>query len=864
MPADGKLDSAEQKQLAIVGLIYKKVNDLLGAGNQLFSMQFPAQSLNYRQYQYDTNDRSSILTRPYTVAEAEFRLCDQLFDVYPITQAPTGEKLSVVYNTLLNNYVPSLKPFAAYFRDRAGLSNFLLQEKNHSNGTPKSRIDWCKELYNQYLQAKLEWETDKNLTFDEIKDLSEQEDSGVTLDDYARWLSSEGLVREEELNNLYNDAIVKGHFHEVLTILGYLNVSSLAEELELAKQRMRHSMRLSLDESMLVYPVQFQPSNWFQGLAPNLSPVDLTMAHETIRDLLRAKRRELSRAQSDLQVLEIISSNGDEIKNLETKVAEGKKKLSDAESNLVEKYGQAAVTAAKIYLSTLAEAGSLLALAEMDTVAAVDPKTLADLGLSEDQILEELQTVVTQLHNTYKEQKEVLQQAEELTYLKAQLARAKSHDVQFEKINLNQHIRELRTDIDELGQLIAGVYREKKNPKGSVTVERDKNDKKKWTIQLPGSPKGGVFKLKVKIQGETIQSQTSSDIAFDANESALSNALKACLGDHDAVESVTMPLESKNTWNVTFRDEKIEMSGDGAGLTVAESTVELPVIPSSGNVTEADGMFMDVVIKSTEIADSSSKVETASASEFGWNVRGWFFSAGGQHSSLQASTDAERQFFGQDITIGFRVAKVTFDRGGWFNPQIFKMSHAFYRLADLKASPSGQEITKDKVLDAAKAEDNPSGKVAELLKDGENRSILPAYPVGMVIAKDITIKVRQDASQSEMARTVIENSNTAGGGFLGFSCTYSSANSSTNDKTFFGQQGDYFYIRIPGPQILGYYLQFVPPDKAMPYEAIFQEEKDTEVEKALAAYDFPPQLPTSGTTDQPVVTPEKQPENDKS
>lgn len=860
---NGNLDSTNKKQLAIVGLIYKQVNDLLGAGNQLFSMQFPAQTLNYRQYQYDTNDRSSILTRPYTVAEAEFRLSDQLFDVYPITQAPTGEKLSIVYNTLLNNYVPSLKPFAAYFRDRAGLSKFLLQEKNHGNGSHKSRIDLCKELYNQYLQAKLEWETDKNLTFDEIKDLSEQEDSGVTLDDYARWLSSQGLVREEELNNLYNDAIVKGHFHEVLTILGYLNVSSIAEELELAKQRMRHSMRLSLDESMLVYPVQFQPSNWFQGLAPNLSPVDLTMAHETIRDLLRAKRRELSRAQSDLQVLEMISSNGDEIKSLETKVAEGKKKLSDEESNLVEKYGQAAVTAAKIYLSTLAEGGSLLELAEMDTVAAVDKKTLDELGLSEDQLLEELQTVVTQLHDTYKAQKEVLQQAEELTYLKAQLARAKSHDVQFEKINLNQHIRELRTDIDELGQLLAGVYREKKNPKGSVTVEQHKIDRKKWMIHLPGSPTGGDFKLKVKIQGETIQSKTWSDIAFDANDTALSNALKACLGD-DAVESVTLPPGGKNTWNVTFRDEKIEMSGDGAGLTVAESTIELPVIPSSGNITEADGMFMDVVIKSTEIEDSSSKVETASASEFGWNVRGWFFSAGGQHSSLQASTDTERQFFEQDITIGFRVAKVTFDRGGWFNPQIFKMSHAFYRLADLKASPSSQEITKDKVLEAAKAEDNPSGKVAELLKDGENRSILPAYPVGMVIAKDITIKVRQDASQSEMARTVIENSNTAGGGFLGFSCTYSSANSSTSDKTFFGQQGDYFYIRIPGPQILGYYLQFVPPDKAMPYEAIFQEEKDTEVEKALAAYDFPPQLPSSGAKDQPVVTPEKQPEKEKS
>ncbi len=76
----------------IMQLIYNKINDMIGAGNQLFSMQFPAQPLNYRMYQYDTSDRNSILTRPYTVAEQEFRLSDQLFDISPITAGSNGEK----------------------------------------------------------------------------------------------------------------------------------------------------------------------------------------------------------------------------------------------------------------------------------------------------------------------------------------------------------------------------------------------------------------------------------------------------------------------------------------------------------------------------------------------------------------------------------------------------------------------------------------------------------------------------------------------------------------------------------------------------------------------------------------------------
>lgn len=860
--AQPALDPAKKKQLAIMGLIYKKINDLLGAGNQLFSMQFPSQPLNYRQYQYDTDDRTSVLTRPYTIAEAEFRLSDQLFDVYPITAGSTGEKLSVVYDTLLNNYVPSLKPLAAYFKDRAGLSQFLRDPVvSNGDGSHKSRIDLCKELYNQYLQAKLGWEIDKNATFDEILSLSTEEDSGVSLDDYAKWLSSEGPVRQEELNQLYNDAVVKGHLHEVLTILGYLNVSSLAEQLELAKQRMRHSVRMSLDESMLIYPVQFQPSNWFQALAPNLSPVDLTMAYESIRDQLGAKRRELSRAESELRVLELLSTNEGEIKSLEESVNKAKDALSQAEGELVKKYGQATVSAAKMILSTFVPEGRLLQLSELDDektellkdadgnqkkTIKVDDNILNALGIPSD---EDIKKATQELYATYVAQKEALQKAEELTYIKAQLARAKSHDVRFQKINLEQRIKELHAHIEELGQLLAGVYRENQNFKGSVTVEQNKSDKQKWTIHLPGSPSKGTFKL-------TIQDKTTSTIAYNSDKSTLETVLNG-LGlsvSGTAVTATVTVLPDASSWEITFSHEVGEISGDGSGLTVAQSTAELPVTPVGGTATEADGMFMDIVIKSSEIEQSASTVETASATQFGWNVNGWFFSAGGQHSSAQATTDAETAFFSQEIQIGLRVAKVTFDRGGWFNPQIFKMSHEFYRLTNLRAAPDSNELTKDKVLKAAAEEDNPTGKVAELLKDSEgNRSILPAYPVGMVIAKDITIKIKQDASQSKNTRTVLESSNAAGGGFLGFSCNYSSSSSSTSDQAFSGQRGDYFYIRIPGPQILGYYLQFVPPDKAKPYEAIFEEGKDTEIKKALAAYDSPPQLPQPNTKEQPSI-----------
>ncbi len=105
------------RQQGIMQLIYNKINDTIGAGSQLFCMQFPAQPLNYRMYQYDTSDRNSVMTKPYTVQEAEFRLSEELFDISPITAGSNGEKLSVVYDTLINNLIPRLEHLAPFIKD---------------------------------------------------------------------------------------------------------------------------------------------------------------------------------------------------------------------------------------------------------------------------------------------------------------------------------------------------------------------------------------------------------------------------------------------------------------------------------------------------------------------------------------------------------------------------------------------------------------------------------------------------------------------------------------------------------------------------------------------------------------------------
>lgn len=48
----------------VMNLIYQNVNQLLGAGSQFFAMEFPARPLNARDYEYNTDDCYSTLTKP--------------------------------------------------------------------------------------------------------------------------------------------------------------------------------------------------------------------------------------------------------------------------------------------------------------------------------------------------------------------------------------------------------------------------------------------------------------------------------------------------------------------------------------------------------------------------------------------------------------------------------------------------------------------------------------------------------------------------------------------------------------------------------------------------------------------------------
>lgn len=756
-----------KKKEDIIALIYDEVNAIIGGGNQLFCMQFPAQPLNAKMYDYDTSSRNSVLTKPYPVAEAEFRLADQLFDVSTMTAGSNGEKLSTNYTTMLNNLIPKLDYLAPFMKDRASMGKWLLESsgKETESGLKLSRIELCKKLYLEYLDAKNTWNKEKDRVFDDYKAKDD-------LDGYAKWQSSQGLVETEKLNNLYNDVVVSGHLHEVLTILGYLNASSIAEELEISKQKLRNSSRLSLDESMTVYPVQFSPNNWFKALTPNINPKDLTMTVDSIRSIYLDKQRELSRAKSELAQYEVINFSEEELKKLENNIAESKKEINDAESALISQYTQSAFSVAKLIFKAY----------NMTTGAGLTTEMIKYFGGDENKE-EEYKKIIKGINATQEKQTNLNTAIGNFTHLKAKKAEMQSKDFQLKKFAVQQRINELEADISYYSNLLA-----------ETTISKIDYE----------------FILSEDKKTVTIPKEIHPNLTVSCNEEDSSVLFTSLFEKGDLTkEGNDYSFKTKQTFN------KVWIESPALINKISEEDAEL------------EGMFSDVVIKSSKSTSSTGGQSSSQSSASSTSINGWFASYKSSSSSSSASESHSSEFYNSEMEIGFRVAKVSFDRGSWFNPQFFKMNSAFTKLSDIKLSCG---LTKEDVFTNS-----------ELFKNYNNKKeyILPAFPVALVIAKDITIKIKTTQSNSSAMNSIVESERASSGGFLCFSSSNASSSKNSSNIAMSGSEGDYFYIKVPGPQILGYYLQMVPSDQNVsPYEPIIKEDGSNEIMEALNGFNI--------------------------
>ncbi len=462
----GDQDMSEQQ---VSAFLYSKMAEIFGGGNQLYTMEFPGRVLNKDDYMYDIKDyNGSSLNKPYAVAENEFRLSDNMVDPFPIVQGPNGKSLSSIYNTAINNLAPKITDVKDFITDKMELRLFLMQPVTDTiDGqlVTCSRMEFCQKTYLKYLQTKYNWDQEKIDTRTQY----EKEDD---MDGYARWLATTAWTKDHELEAMFNDAVIRGFYHEVMTILGFVDTESPAERLTKVKNSKIVSSWSSLDESRDVLPVSFQPSNWAHALKSNFNFEDLSMDSSFLKNEYLAKQKLLSDYEAELRILVTNNAKKEDIEKLEKRVEDGKKALNEQEKNSFSDYTKAQIEMVKLAFEIVSNGDivSLIGGLAGGTVTADVFKTLTEskdflsIFTKKDQtdasgdslaaITDSVKNLINMTYTLYSDNLDYFKSFDELVQLKTAQAQMKTQNYDNQIAELTTKISELKKELENLATII--------------------------------------------------------------------------------------------------------------------------------------------------------------------------------------------------------------------------------------------------------------------------------------------------------------------------------------------------------------------------------------------------------------------------
>lgn len=460
--------ATEVKEEDVCAMMYLKLTELFGGGNQLFTMEFPGRVLNKEDYLYDIKDyNGSSLNKPYSVAENEFRLSDNMIDPYPIVQGSNDKSLSTIYTTAINNLTPKITDVKDYITDKMELRMFLMQpvtDMFDGEMITCSRLEFCQKTYLRYLNKKYEWNQEKI-------DRRTQFEKDNDLDGYARWLSTTAWTKDNELETLFNDAVIRGFYHEVMTILGFIDSQSPSERLSKAKNARNTSSRKSLDESMEILPVNMQPSNWAQALKTNFSYTDLSLDPAYLKTEYLAKKKLLSDYEAELRILEMNNTKNQSVAALEADIAKAQKALVEDEQKSFADYTKAQIEMVKLAFEVVSNGDIVTFIAgaaggdalktvfetlekSADFVSIFSGKDVKEGDSDWEALTGSVTKLINLTYEVYNDNLEYFEKFNELVNLKAALAQMQSQKYEDRIIVLSEKIAILRSELESIAAII--------------------------------------------------------------------------------------------------------------------------------------------------------------------------------------------------------------------------------------------------------------------------------------------------------------------------------------------------------------------------------------------------------------------------
>lgn len=237
--------------------------------NNRFVLMSPGKVLNYYDYYpgdaYAASIKAKNMTAPETLVPPS--VMEKWFDVADVVvggdlnSGTTGKQFSVIYETILSQM--SIKNFKQLYVDAEARYNeaktYLTEPiQNPVNLTQNTTRMFLYSLYQEeYAQRRLDLE-------ETVNDARKR----YTSLEYELWFQRNYKLLNAKVESAYTKWLVFGQKDLVELYKTYMDTTSAGAELEDARVIMRASGVDSLDRTRTIYPVSFEPSNWYEYLLP--------------------------------------------------------------------------------------------------------------------------------------------------------------------------------------------------------------------------------------------------------------------------------------------------------------------------------------------------------------------------------------------------------------------------------------------------------------------------------------------------------------------------------------------------------------------------------------------------------------------
>ncbi|KAI0060344.1 hypothetical protein BV25DRAFT_1888300 [Artomyces pyxidatus] len=756
-------------------LLYEKLDSIFGStGNQYLALQLPTRYLDKSSFAYKTTGIYSNFTKPTVVNEAEFRLTDELFDVAKIVSGPNGKSLSLLYEQALNNLVPKYQ-VDSLREQREHIRNWLLtkvdSELISSSSADTPLVDTLDEddeeedasatksrkVYGMQAFTKLIDPDDPTLPENKPTPPSKKLSAKPAG-------NASAPTPSRALGGRTSKAVTRIEFSQTL-MLDYLKERM---DWELTRDKM---IRKAMES----------------GDTKKLEQVTRLLAHITA-----VHENRLAAKYGDVVVRGHLHTVREYLGYLDVKsTAES---LQGAKDSLRES-AMSSVYGSRVIYPVLMQ--------PVDWFEALDT-SFASEDLSQS-------VEILQLQLTQKSTRLDTLNDQVSTYMFA---------AEGNMDTLKMDVENLTRTRDDASAKLTRQYTQATINAAKMYLEASSGGASKLTGKIdegknPDDAGKSLLELvDLKAIADGINEVSDADNQLLSAGRALAGKLaqleKARATDTRAQQAVIQRQITKIRAEIQELYEQLEiakLASKKRAERVAKSIDGVGLSPAG------DARWIDVSFETSVSNKVTTRETSSSASTSSWNVNLWLGSASGNSSSSSASASASDVEQHVKVSISLRVSLVTVDRSGWFQPQFFDMSDAFMRASEhVRWSEWPKDVNS--AADAIK-------RIKAATEGGgfdAGQSLLPAFPVGYIIAKDVLVKLSSSSSSSSSSTKSFSEQSAASGGVLCFSYSHASQSSGDSSSVSTQEMADGLVIKIPGPQILGYVMQLTPKDATHKYE----------------------------------------------